>query len=135
MTAKLPEKIGFEFEPYTFKIEEGKIRELALAIGDNREDYITGSKVPPTFATVIEFRLSQNPIQDQLGLPPDKILHGEQEYEYVGNMRPGDEISVRGFVQDAYTKANMNFYVVKREFTNQHSKLVLLSTTTIIERL
>ncbi|NWQ43748.1 MaoC family dehydratase N-terminal domain-containing protein [Bacillus sp. EB106-08-02-XG196] len=125
--------IGRELEPYSFPIEKGKIRELALAIDDNQNDFIQGERIQPTFPTVIEFRLSQNPIPKQLGLKEDKLLHGEQEYEYLGEIVPGDELTVKGIVEDHYIKSKKNFIVVKREFTNQNGELVLISRTTIIE--
>ena len=63
-----------------------------------------------------------------------KVLHGEQEYEYLGEIKPGDDISVSGEVEKAYTKAKMNFFVVRKDFVNQHGETVLISRSTIIER-
>ncbi|MEH7246014.1 MaoC family dehydratase N-terminal domain-containing protein [Neobacillus niacini] len=125
--------IGYELETYTFTIEKGKIKELALAIGDNQKEFLQGERIQPTFPTIIEFRLSQNPIPEQLGLREDKLLHGEQEYEYLGEIVPGDEITLKGNVEDYYIKSNKRFIVIKREFTNQIGELVLISRTTIIE--
>ena len=55
MSTGLEEKVGMQLEAYTFRIEKGKIKELAQAIGDLKEEYLNGEAVPPTFPTVIDF--------------------------------------------------------------------------------
>ncbi|MEH6945830.1 MaoC family dehydratase N-terminal domain-containing protein [Bacillus sp. JJ634] len=134
LSTGLKEKIGMKLETYTFKVEEGKIKELALAIGDLREEYLNGEAVLPTFPTVIDFWGGGASTSDLLGLNVKKVLHGEQEYEYLGEIKPGDEITVTGVVEKVYTKASMDFYIIKKEFVNQHGETVLISRSTIIER-
>ena len=134
LSTGLKEKIGMKLETYTFKVEKGKIKELALAIGDLREEYLNGEAVLPTFPTVIDFWSGGASTSDLLGLNVKKVLHGEQEYEYLGEMKPGDEITVTGVVEKVYTKAAMNFVILKKEFVNQHGEKVLISRSTVIER-
>ncbi|USK61718.1 FAS1-like dehydratase domain-containing protein [Peribacillus asahii] len=134
LSTGLKEKIGMKLETYTFKVEKGKIKELALAIGDLREEYLNGEAVLPTFPTVIDFWGGGASTSDLLGLNVKKVLHGEQEYEYLGEMKPGDEITVTGVVEKVYTKAAMNFVILKKEFVNQHGEKVLISRSTVIER-
>ncbi|MFJ8246856.1 MaoC family dehydratase N-terminal domain-containing protein [Peribacillus asahii] len=134
MSAGLKEKIGMKLETYTFKVEKGKIKELALAIGDLREEYLNGEAILPTFPTVIDFWGGGASTSDLLGLNVKKVLHGEQEYEYLGEIKPGDEITVTGVVEKVYTKAAMNFVILKKEFVNQHGETVLISRSTVIER-
>ena len=55
LSSVLKEKIGMTLETYTFKVEAGKIKELALAIGDLKEEYLNGETLLPTFPTVIDF--------------------------------------------------------------------------------
>lgn len=123
-----------ELESFTFRVEPGKIKEMALAIGDLKEEYLKGEKVMPTFPTVIDFWGNGVSTSAVIGLNMKKVLHGEQEYEYVGEIRPGDLITVKGVIEDAYTKAAMNFIIVKKEFYNEEGKLVLISRSTTIER-
>jgi len=134
LSTGLKEKIGMKLETYTFKVEKGKIKELALAIGDLREEYLNGEAVLPTFPTVIDFWSGGASTSDLLGLNVKKVLHGEQEYEYLGEMKPGDEITVTGVVEKVYTKAAMNFVILKKEFVNQNGETVLISRSTVIER-
>ncbi len=134
MSTFLQEKIGTTLETYTFKVESGKIRELSLAIGDLKEEYLNGEKLLPTFATVIDFWGGGKSSSELLGLNVKKVLHGEQEYEYLGEIKPGDQITVKGVVEDAYTKSSMNFVVMKKEFYKENGELVLIARSTIIER-
>ena len=110
----LKDKIGLELEPYTFKVSGVKAKELALAIGDLKDEYLKGEKLPPTYPTIIDFWGSGKSTSKLLGLNMKKVLHGEQEYEYIKEMKPGDVITVKGVVEDVYTKKNMNFVVIKR---------------------
>jgi len=134
LSTGLKEKIGMKLETYTFKVEKGKIKELALAIGDLREEYLNGEAILPTFPTVIDFWGGGASTSDLLGLNVKKVLHGEQEYEYLGEMKPGDEITVTGVVEKVYTKAAMNFVILKKEFVNQNGETILISRSTVIER-
>lgn len=134
MNTTIESKVGLQIEPYTFKVEQGKVNELAIAIGDVKEAYLNGEAVPPTFPTVIDFWGGGSSSSNFLNLNMKKVLHGEQEYEYLGEIKPGDDISVSGEVEKAYTKAKMNFFVVRKDFVNQHGETVLISRSTIIER-
>lgn len=134
MSISLQEKIGLELEPFTFKVEGVKARELALAIGDLKEEYLKGEKVPPTYPTVIDFWGNSVSTSKLLGLNMKKVLHGEQEYEYLGKIKPGDVITVKGVVEDVYTKAGMNFVIIRKDFFNQKGEHVLIARSTTIER-
>ena len=132
--SKLKEQEGMKLETYSYQVEKGKIREFALAIGDKKEEYLNGEAVPPTFGTVIDFWGGAASSSELLNLNMKKVLHGEQEYEYTGLIRPGDLITVKGTLEKAYTKAAMNFFIIKKEFYNQHGEMVLISRSTVIER-
>ena len=134
LSTGLEEKVGLKLESYTFRIEKGKIRELALAIGDLKEEYLNGEAVPPTFPTVIDFWGGESSSAGILNLNMKKVLHGEQQYEYFKEIKPDEEITVQGIIEKAYTKAAMNFFVIRKDFFNEHGETVLISRSTIIER-
>ena len=134
LSTAIEEKVGLQLESYTFKVEQGKVNELALAIGDLKDAYFNGEAMPPTFPTVIDFWGGGSSSSDLLNLNMRKVLHGEQEYEYLGEIKPGDVIAVSGEVEKAYTKAKMNFFVIRKDFVNQLGETVLISRSTIIER-
>ena len=130
----LEEKVGLHLEAYTFRIEKGKIIELAQAIGDLKEEYLTGEAVPPTFPTVIDFWGGGVSTAELLNLNMKKVLHGEQEYEYFRAIQPDEEITVKGVIEKAYTKAAMNFFVIRKDYIDQQGETVLISRSTVIER-
>ncbi|MBD8032352.1 MaoC family dehydratase N-terminal domain-containing protein [Solibacillus sp. Sa1YVA6] len=134
MSTELEEKVGMKIESYTFRVEKGKIRELALAIGDLKEEYMNGEAVPPTFPTVIDFWGGGSSSSELLNLNMKKVLHGEQEYEYFREIIPDEEITVHGVIEKAYTKASINFFVLRKDYLNEQGETVLISRSTIIER-
>lgn len=134
MSTELEEKVGMKIESYTFRVEKGKIRELALAIGDLKEEYLNGEAVPPTFPTVIDFWGGGSSSSELLNLNMKKVLHGEQEYEYFREIIPDEEITVHGVIEKAYTKASMNFFVLRKDYLDEQGETVLISRSTIIER-
>lgn len=134
MAAFLQNLIGRKLDTYTFTLEAVKIRELAQAIGDLKEEYLTGEKLLPTFPTIIEYWGGGFEGWFELGIDAKKVLHGEQEYEYIGSIKAGDTLTVNSTVEDAYTKSAMNFIVLKKDYFNEKGELVLRSRSTIIER-
>ena len=134
MSTELEEKVGMKIESYTFRVEKGKIRELALAIGDLKEEYLNGEAVPPTFPTVIDFWGGDSSSSELLNLNMKKVLHGEQEYEYYREIIPDENITVHGVIEKAYTKASMNFFVLRKDYLDEHGETILISRSTIIER-
>src|SRR4051812_15494895 len=94
LSTSLQALIGKKLDTFTFKVEPGKIREFAEAIGDLREEYISGKQLLPTFPTVIEYWGGGYKTWYALGLDVQKTLHGEQEYDYIGTIKPGDTITV-----------------------------------------
>lgn len=134
MNKQIDERVGIKLKPFTYKVERCKVRELLCALDNNQTADISDDVIPPTFPTVIEFWGSQTPISKVLGLNIEKVLHGGQEYEYLGKIRIGDDITVYGQVEDVYTKADMTFVVLKKDFVNQHGETVVVGRSTIIER-
>ncbi len=147
MEKKRENKLGYEFTPYSFVIERGKIREFAHAIGDSNPIYHDVEEarkagypdlaVPPTFATVIDMWAgpSFDDLIQTLELDGLKVLHGKQHYEYIKDFYPGDVISCRQKVVEVSTKRKMNFIVLETVYTNQYDEVVLKATSTLIEQM
>ncbi|MGK7379686.1 FAS1-like dehydratase domain-containing protein [Planococcus sp. 1R117A] len=127
-------KIGKKFDEFTYRLEAGKVKELALAIGDDNPDYLTGKKLLPTIATVIDFWGGGIPYGQLLGLNLKKVLHGEQRYEYYTGFQIGEEITVSTEILDIQKKKGMDLYTVKREYRNQNNEIALIGYATIIEK-
>ena len=96
---------GREFDPFTFEVERGKIKELCLAIGDENQIFLdrdvakaSGYKdtpAPLTFATVMNF-WGYPEVWDrmtEMGVDVKRLLHAKEEYEYFSPIYPGDVLT------------------------------------------
>jgi len=95
-------KIGQIIGSFEFRVEAGKIRELALAIGDPNPVYYNSNTArekgyrdiiaSPTFGFAMNFwgGADFDLLVRALELNPLRILHGEQEFQYLGEINPGD---------------------------------------------
>jgi acyl dehydratase len=133
--------IGTELGATTFPVERGKIREFANAILDDNPQYSQSEQpvAPPTFTMTTAFwpRQSDAPVPD-LGLNYARVLHGEQEYEYLVPVRAGDTLTGRSRISDVYEKegkrgGTMKFVVFETTFTNQRGEDAVVARQVIVE--
>lgn len=152
-------KIGTEFPPYTFEVEKGKIAEFAMAISQKEsKDQVKpiywdsaaakaagyGDIVPPpTFQTCFGLWGAGGlmPMLQALGINLGRLLHGEEEYEYLVPIHPGDIMKGQSKVVNMYDKEKkdkpgkfMEFTVLETEIKNQRGELVIRARTTLVER-
>jgi acyl dehydratase len=127
-------------------VERGKIREFARAIRDDNRIYVDeayaketvgGIMPPPTFTMTLGF-WEEGPRKPLLTYDVRRLLHGEQEFEYLAPIYAGDTLTAVGRVADVYEKAGsrggtMTFGVLETTFTNQRGEKVLISRATLIE--
>jgi len=143
-------KVGQSFPPFTIEVERCKIHELALAIGDDNPIYHSReaaqeagySDVPlfPTAPTMFSFwgntKFGRNLVD--LGVNPMAILHGEEEYEYLAAINPGDTLTGVTTLVDGKTRkgqtGSMDILTLETRYTNQHDKTVLVARTVAIVR-
>ncbi len=109
-------KIGYSFPPFTIEVERGKIRELALAIGDDNPIYQSREAaqaagypdVPlfPTAPTLFTFWGNAKMVSQivSLGINVMRVLHGEEEYEYLAPINAGDILTGVMTVVDGKTR-------------------------------
>jgi len=144
-------KIGQSFPPFTFEVERGKIRELALAIGDDNPAYQSREEaqaagyrdVPlyPTSPTTFAFWGNRKMVGQlvSLGINVMRILHGEEEYEYLAPVYPGDTLTgvmtlVDGKTRQGQGGSSMDILTIEIAYTNQHDTPVLKAREVIIVR-
>ncbi|MFD6440857.1 MaoC family dehydratase N-terminal domain-containing protein [Peribacillus sp. NPDC060186] len=148
--SNVKELIGLEFKPYSYGVEKGKIQELAAAIGDDNPIYYSleaarqkgyeGIPIPLTYLQVIDLFGGygfEEKIR-KLKLNPVKILHGEQAYEYLGEIYAGDELTVTSKVINSETKSGstggMDLVTIENRYRNQRGELVAIAKSTIVHR-
>lgn len=152
-------KLGMEFPPYTFEVEKGKIAEFAMAISQKEsKDQVKpiywdsaaakasgyGDIVPSlTFQTCFALwgGAGLMPMLQSLGINLVRLLHGEEEYEYLTPIHPGDIMTGQSKVVSMYDKEKkdkpgklMEFTVLETEIKNQRGELVIRARTTLVER-
>ena len=144
-------KIGQSFPPFTIEVERGKIRELALAIGDDNPIYQSREAaqaagypdVPlyPTAPTIFNF-WGNSKMGEQLasiGINVMRILHGEEEYEYLAPINAGDTLTGVTTVIDGKSRqgrdgSSMDILTLEIRYTNQHNQPVLNAREVIVVR-
>jgi acyl dehydratase len=142
--------IGISFPSFTIEVERCKISELALAIGDDNPVYYSreaaqaeGFKdVPlfPTTPTLFSFwgNTKQGDHLAQVGINVMRILHGEEEYEYLAPIYPGNILTGTTTVIDGKTRklkdGSMDIITIETRYTNQDSQPVLLAKSMLIVR-
>lgn len=140
------DKKGYTFAPYSGKVEAGKIRELALAIGDENPIYTDEVKakeegfeaipILPSFMEVIDMWAgpSFEDLMDQLEIDMKKLLHGEQEYEYFAPVYAGDTIHAETKVTDVKAKRNgMAIYTLETVYRNQNDEKVMTARQVLVK--
>ena len=122
------------------RVEYGKVREFARAIKDTNPAYAgDGALAPPTFLMTIAHWIEGGMGgMRNLKLDYRRLLHGEQEFEYLRPIRPGDVLIARGRTKDVFEKdgkrgGKMLFVITETEFTNQRGEVVAYMRNTAIE--
>ena len=143
-------KIGIKLPTYRLNVERVKIRELMAAIGDDNPIYLDKSEAiaegypdtpcPPTYITMAfqEFTGAYLKIFEILAVPLEHVLHGEEEYEYIGDIFPGDvlrcQMSCESIVEKQTKSGILDLITLQTIFTNQEDQTVLKARSLIIER-
>ena len=139
--------VGKEYAPYVVTVERGKIKEFARAIGDLNPFYVDDRVgqasewgdiiAPPTFATTFRDEAAADALLRDLGTDISRLLHGEQEFEMVRPIQPGETYLCRTKVLDVYEKTGksgpMAFVVRETAITDRQNEIVgTMRHTTVI---
>lgn len=123
-------------------VERGKIAEFAAACLNGSDAYSAPDAVaPPTFPQSMALWRARSPRRAQRGregLDMRRVLHGEQEFEYVRPLRAGDVLTATTHVKDRYEKegkrgGTMLFIVSETTFRDEKGEIVAYSRGTTIQ--
>ena len=90
---------------------------------------------PPNFAAVYNLMgCAQMFFDPELKLNMAMLVHGEQEFEFIGPVKPGDVITTTGKIVDIMEKGNNDLIVYEARSSNQDGELVTVGRATFVIR-
>ena len=138
--------IGREYtSDQTYEVGREMIRKFADAIGDTNPAYRDPEAAkalghadviaPPTFLTVLGFRLGVGPVGDPaLGLNYALVVHGEQRYVHHRPVRPGDVLTATSVVEDIRDAGRNELMTIRQEIRTTEGESVATAFNTIVSR-
>ncbi len=119
-------------------VEASRLRFFAKATGQTDPIYVDesaaraagyrGLPMPPTMAFCFDMDVP-NPFEilDVLGVELGRLLHGEQHFEYLGDVCAGDRLTYRTTISDIYDKKDgaLEFIVTDTDVDNQDGECVV----------
>ena len=144
-------RIGHSFPPFSVTVEPAKIRELVLAIGDDNPVYSSQQAaqeagydtipLPPTMATEFLFWGNTHFVEylAELGLDINRLMHREEEYEYLAPLRAGEKLMGVMTVLDGANRRGpgnipIELVTLQIRYSNVEEQIVLIATTRLISR-
>ena len=138
--------IGREY-PQSDEYEVGreKIRDFATAIGDLNPIYHDRAAAkavgyddiiaPPTFLTVLGFKFGPQVIGDpELGLNYAMVVHGEQEFEILRPVKPGDVLVGKPKISDITARGKNEFMTYEASIETTSGEKVAVARSIIVSR-
>ncbi|MEO7021988.1 MAG: MaoC family dehydratase N-terminal domain-containing protein [Ktedonobacteraceae bacterium] len=138
--------IGRSFPPFTLEVSRAKLHEFALAIGETNPIYHTPQaaqkagyedvQMLPTMPTQFEFWGNPGWMERlrEIGLNTTRLLHVEQEFEYLHEVQPGDTLTGVTTVLDGKVRRGLDMVTLETRYTNQHSVQVLTAQMKVMVR-
>jgi hypothetical protein len=134
--------LGLEGEPFELRIETGKVREYAGAIGSSHPEYVDEDQpvIPAHFLTTTFFWEgdSGNP-WPQVQMSQQRGMHAEQEYVFHGEPpRAGTRLTCTSRIDKIFEKesrsgAALTFVEMVTEFRDPDGILVAEAKMTAVE--
>jgi len=137
--------VGKEYPATEYEIGREKMKEYAAAIDDKNPLYFErevgeaseyGENIaPPNFAAVYNLMgCAQMFFDPDLSLNMAMLVHGEQDFEFVKPVKPGDVITTSGKIVDIKSKGNNDIIVFEGRSVNQDGDPVTVGRATFVIR-
>lgn len=139
--------IGLQLPTVPFEVEKGRLRFFAKATGETRPEYLDEQAargagyrslpVPPTFLMGADLDAGTlTTLLDTLGVPIERILHGEQSFTYHAPVCAGDVLSVESKISDIYSKKGgaIDFIVKDSQIKDAQGETVVEARSVIVVR-
>ncbi len=142
--------IGLEGPPRSIEVEKGQLRTFARATGETNPIYwhegvaaragYHSLPALPTFGFILYVLApgegGMGRLMSIMKIKPDRVLHGEQRFEYLHPIHAGDVITLRDRVTDIYAKSGgaLDFLEIEVPAVNQHGVLCVRQTILLAVR-
>ena len=137
--------VGKTYEPFEYEVGREKIREYALAVGEDNPVYFDRAAAlaagfrdvvaPPMFAVVYSAGAVGPAYMDpDVGVNFAMMVHGGQEFSWGEPVCSGDTITTTVSVKDIHERAGLGFYVFESASENQDGAEVVRGVWTTIVR-
>ncbi|HET9903893.1 MAG TPA: MaoC family dehydratase N-terminal domain-containing protein [Xanthobacteraceae bacterium] len=138
---------GKSFPPYEFRVERGKIKEFADALGDRNPVYhdpespaakaAGGILAPPTLLRTFLYE-TRDAVEALKVEDWSYIVHGEQEFEYFAPIHAGDVLTAQDRIvsmteKESRRAGKLQIAVIETTFHNQRGEKVQVARRTLIE--
>jgi acyl dehydratase len=137
--------IGKEYSAKEYEIGREKMKEYAAALSDmnpyyHDKEFGKRSKygdniAPPLFASVYNLMGCADMFFDpELKLNMAMLVHGEQEFEFLKPVKPGDVLTTSGKIIDIQQKGSNDLVTFEARSVNQDGDLVTIGRATFVIR-
>ncbi|MDB5987875.1 MAG: hypothetical protein JWR16_2928 [Nevskia sp.] len=125
--------LGYTLPTFDVTVEPERLAEFAAAIGADAGSGLA----PPTFMKAIEGEHgSSRAILEALNVDLRRVLHAEQQFDYLVPIVAGERLSVSRSVTDLYEKKNgvMEFIVIESVISKQDGSIAGRSRQVVLVR-
>jgi hypothetical protein len=138
--------IGKQLPSFKATAEAGQLRFFAKAIGETDPVYLDeaaardaghpGLPLPPTFLFSLELLNPSTAWRDEMGIRRDRILHGEQSFEYHRLAYAGEALQFDTCIADVYDKKGgaLSFVIRETRVTNPRGEHVADLRSALVHR-
>ena len=122
---------GRTYPAVQFEIESERVADFARAIGADPAD-----GVPPTFAATYALEATAPQLfgDEEAGIDFAKLLHAEQEFEWMRHPRVGETVTSLGRVASDSTRRGMRFVSFETETSDGQGSPVCRSRALFVIR-
>lgn len=125
-------QVGLVIDEVDFPVEEGKLREFAVAVGHGDP-----RSVPLTFTTVAGHWRDQQAMVELLGLDLPRIVVGGSEWEYHAPIAVGDRLRgrrvIKAVAQKQGSRGSIKLITLETRFHRGDGQLAVVQRDTVIE--
>jgi acyl dehydratase len=136
---------GKSYQVLEFEVGRDRVNQFVLAVGEDDPRFIDPEAAKaegfpeqlafPTFPTVLGIMVSAQVVVDpELGMDYNRVVHGEQEFDWRRPIAVGDRLQASPSIADVYAKGPNEYLVIETEITDGTGEVVCVMRATLLSR-